>query len=173
MRIKLHKHSNDRHTLTVVWPDGRSERMACETRSYLLHDLLHYAVEAEARIDHGFWGSLASGRSLASMNDRAQQAAAAIAGTDPVASDDPELMIVEKVVGAMHGATKGVPAGDLFDGMQRYASASDRAWPAWVTEPFVERVVERMRHLRGHWAATPFGQTMELDWPAQDASLSG
>ena len=58
MRILLHKISDDRHTLEIVRADGRRERVDCETRSYLQHDLLHYAVETEASLAAGFWGSL-------------------------------------------------------------------------------------------------------------------
>lgn len=43
--------------------------VACETRSYLVHDLLHYAVESEAGLSGGFWGNLARGKTLADMND--------------------------------------------------------------------------------------------------------
>ena len=37
---------------------------------HLVHDLLHYAAEQEAGVQTGFWGTLASGRTLADMNDR-------------------------------------------------------------------------------------------------------
>ena len=170
MRILFDKHSRDRHELTVEWGPDRRESMSCETRSYLLHDLLHYAVESQAGIEHGFWGSLASGCSLAELAERAK-AVAEVAKLDPAVvppSADADLAMIEKVVGAMHGATKGIPAGELFAGMQRYATASDRAWPAWLTLPFVEAVIEHMRKLRGRWAATPLGASMVLDWPATD-----
>jgi hypothetical protein len=30
----------------------------------------------------------------------------------------------------------------------------------------VVRLLERLRRLKGRWAATPFRGTMELEWPA-------
>lgn len=71
MRTLLHKLSDDRHGLEIVRPDGSSERAECETRSYLQHDHLHYALEREAGLAGGFWGDLARGETLAAMNDRA------------------------------------------------------------------------------------------------------
>ena len=95
MRVLLHKISDERHALEIVREDGRRERVDCETRSYLQHDLLHYAAETEASLSGGFWGSLARGRTLAEMNDRTP-----IEGTS-------EMMVIEKVVGALSGMMKG------------------------------------------------------------------
>lgn len=167
MRIVFRRQSDQHHALTIEVA-GRTESMRCETRSYLLHDLLHYAVESEAALASGFWGALAAGRSLAELAERAK-AVADLAKLDPAArpaGGDGDLLMIEKVVGVMHGATKGVAAGELFAGVQRYGAASGTVWPAWLTLPFIEAVIERMRHLRGRWAATPFGEAMVLEWPA-------
>lgn len=166
MRIRFNKISDDRHQLMVAWPDGRSETVSCETRSLLLHDLLHYAVESEARLNDGFWGSLAAGASLAALNARAAGVASLAASTETLdpADADVGLLLVERVVGALHGTTKGIAAGPMFEGLQRFASAIERPWPGWLDEAFVERMIERMRVLRGRWAATPFGGTIELRW---------
>ena len=59
MRILFRKISGEQHGLTVVRPDGRRESLVCETRSVLMHDFIHYAVESAARIESGFWGLLA------------------------------------------------------------------------------------------------------------------
>ena len=48
MRILFHKLSDDRHRLAIERTPGAREEVECETRSYLVHDLLHYAVESEA-----------------------------------------------------------------------------------------------------------------------------
>lgn len=173
MRIQFRKISNDQHELVVDLPSGQRHSMRCETRSYLLHDFLHYCVESEAGLESGFWGSLAAGRPLAELNERAQMVAE-LATSDPAevpAGVDGELLMVEGVVGAMHGLTKGVAAADLFAGMLRYAEARGRPWPSWLDAAFVERVAERMRRVRGQWAATAFGEPMTLTWPAvRDAS---
>lgn len=55
VRIALRKISDERHDLTIVRGDGQRETVTCETRSVLVHDLLHHAVEAEAGLSYGFW----------------------------------------------------------------------------------------------------------------------
>ena len=125
VRIVLHKMSDERHGLTIVRSDGRRESLVCETRSVLMHDLIHYAVESAARLDTGFWGLLAGGRTLAEMNDRAGLQSAGEAA---------EMAIVERFVGALSGAAKGGPVGELVAGIRRYAAAMDTEVPPWLTE---------------------------------------
>ncbi len=154
MKIRFHKLTDDRHVLELVRADGRRERVECETRSYLMHDLLHFAVEREAGLEIGFWGALAAGKTLAELNDRSIPMDAS-----------PELAMVEHVVGALHGLTRQQPAAEVAAGLRRYAEANDATRPAWLTDEMIEGAQERMRQLRGHWNATPFGGVMELDWP--------
>jgi hypothetical protein len=153
MRILFRKISDTHHALEITREDGRCERVECETRSYLLHDLVHYAVEREAAVVDGFWGSLAQGKTLAQMNDRS---------TDPMAAQ-PELAGIERVVGALQGA-KGKPPASVVAGIREFSAALGATSPGWLTEPFVVAVEERLRRLLGHWRATPHGGAMELDW---------
>jgi len=159
MLITFRKVSDERHLLEVAWDDGRREGMDCETRSYLTHDLLHYAVEAEAGIQTGFWGRLAAGASLAEMNDR----------TKPM---DPEMAAIEQVVGALSASVKGRSAAGVVAGMRRFADSLDATMPEWLTEAFVQGVQERMRRLMGRWKATPYGASMELEWATSPNSVS-
>jgi len=155
VRIQLRKISDQQHELAIVRADGRRESVACETRSVLVHDFIHHAVEAEAKLDAGFWGSLARGRTLAEMNDRARP---------PSGDGAVEMATIERFVGALHGAAKGQGAADVVAGIERYAAGLNEPMPAWLTEAFVVAVQERLRRLLGAWNATPHGGTMELDW---------
>ena len=146
----------ERHELTIVRPDDRRESLLCETRSVLMHDFIHYAVESAARIETGFWGLLAHGRTLAEMNDRAGL---------PSADEAAEMATVERFVGALSGAVKEVPAAVLIAGIRRYAGAMDTEVPPWLTGSVVVDAQERLRHLVGAWRATPAGAALELDWP--------
>jgi hypothetical protein len=156
MRILLRKLPGPRHELAIVRPDGRRESLLCETRSTLMHDFIHYAVEGAARIESGFWGRLAAGRTLAEMNDRAGL---------PSADEAAEMATVEQFVGALSGATKGVAAAELVAGIARYAAGTRAAMPPWLTEAVVVEAQERLRRLAGAWRATPPGAAVELDWP--------
>jgi hypothetical protein len=156
VRILFRKTSDERHVLEIVRPDGRREQEDCETRSFLVHDLLHYAVESEARLTAGFWGNLAKGKTLADMNDRTGQA---------MKDASAEMAVIERVVGSLSGAVKGRTAKEMAAALGMYATSLGTTNPAWLTEAFILAVQDRMRKLQGHWKATPYGGTMELDWP--------
>ena len=156
VRILLRKLSNERHTLEIVRDDGRSEQMECETRSYLHHDLLHYAAEAEARLDDGFWGNLARGKTLAQMNERTGQA---------MAAEGPRMLAIEQVVGVLSAVVKGASANIVVAAFHDYATNAGFPIPGWMTEAFVSAVEERMSRLLGRWKATPCGDAMALQWP--------
>jgi hypothetical protein len=155
MRIAFRKVTDERHELSIVRDDGARETVPCETRSYLTHDLLHYAVEREARLEVGFWGTLAAGATLARMNDRTQPAPSASPG---------ELAVIEQVVGALSGTLKGRSPAELVGGLRRFAASVGTTAPAWLTEELVVGVNGRMRGLLGHWRATPRGGEMVLAW---------
>jgi len=135
---------------------GGAKPWSAKRAATLLHDLLHYAVETEAKLDGGFWGNLEKGRTLEQMNDRTGKS---------MQAESPQLGIIEGVVGPMSGAVKGLSAADLVAGFARYAEAMESRAPDWVTEEFVLAVQKRMRELQGAWKATPFGGVMELGWP--------
>jgi hypothetical protein len=156
VRILLKKLSDERHVLQIVRADGRSEQVDCETRSYLHHDLLHYAVEAEAHLDGGFWGNLAQGKTLGQMNDRTGKA---------MQAEAPQMMAIEQVVGALSGIAKGGSASAIFAAVHDAATSAGVAFPQWLTLELTLAVQERMRRLLGQWKATPYGESMALLWP--------
>jgi hypothetical protein len=156
MRIVFRKLTDERHELAIVRDDGARETVTCETRSYLTHDLLHYAVERAAGLTTGFWGTLAAGATLARMNDRTQPA--------PSAAPE-ELATIERFVGAFSATAKGRAPAEVLAGMRRYAESLSAPLPAWLTEDLPAAVDERMRGLLGQWRATPRGGEMVLEWP--------
>jgi hypothetical protein len=168
MRIAFRRIDDRRHVLELTRADGATESVECETRSYLVHDLLHYAVESEADLRGGFWWSLAAGKTLAQMNDRnAQTATAAPPLGTGMADAAGEMGAIEQIVGALHGATKGRSAHEVVTGVRRFNESIGVPTPPWLTESFVERVQDRMRHLQGRWRATPRGGRMELAFPPE------
>lgn len=161
MRIAFRRIDDTAHMLEVTRADGATESVRCETRSYLLHDFLHYAVESEAALLGGFWGGLAAGKTLAQMNDRT---APALAGMADMAG---EMGAIERIVGAMHLTTKGRSSREIVGGVRRFYESIGEQAPAWLTESLVGRVQERMRRLQGQWKATPRGGRMELSFPPE------
>ncbi len=153
VRIRFRKLSDERHELAISTDPASWETVDCETRSCLVHDLLHFAVETEAGIQSGFWGRLATGTTLAEMNDRTLSMGEAMAA-------------VEQIVGALTASVKGRSAAEVVAGMNRFASSLGTTMPPWLTEGFVAAVQERMRQLAGRWKATPYGGVLELAWGA-------
>jgi hypothetical protein len=159
MQIRFWKLSDERHELAVCRDRAAWEATDCETRSYLVHDLLHYAVESAAGLPSGFWGRLAAGATLAPMNDRTR-------------SMDAEMAVIEQLVGALSMSVKGPPAAEVVARLQSFASSMGGTTPTFLTEDFVLAVQERMRQLLGRWKATPRGAALELTWPEGPAGTT-
>jgi hypothetical protein len=156
MRIRLTKLNDARHALEIERDDGRRERVELETRSTLLHDLTHFAVEEAAGLDAGFFGSLAAGKTLAELAQGAAEGMGQYAG---------EALQIERTVAVLQRMPKtGEGPGAAHDRITAMLAVQGERPPAWFTLELVTGVHDRMRRLLGHWMATPYGSAMELDW---------
>lgn len=152
LTIRLERTSPTRHRLEIVRADGSRDAADLETRSCLLHDLVHFAVESEARLADSFFGRLARGVRHAQL-----------AQPDAQPAEGDELMTTERVVGPLQSAWKrGTPPAVFADTLRSYLTAVGAPVPAWLDADFVRRAVARVTALDGQWRATPFGATMEL-----------
>jgi hypothetical protein len=148
MRIAFTRLTEQRHRLEICRADGSAEAVELETRSVLLHDLVHYAVEVEAGIEDGFWGLLAHGTTMAALSEGTMSA-------PPSAG----IALAERLVGPMQSVWQGRFDPALY--VERFRPVA----PGIVDAGFVDRVRDRLRALWGHWRATPFRSVMELTWP--------
>ena len=156
MQIRLTRLTNERHRLELVRDDGTREAHELETRSALLHDLVHYAVETEAGLTASFYGQLASGKTYEALT------------AEP--SGDPEAMQTEAVVGRLQGMAKTDKWSDIDpDALAQSLIAGfgsvGHEPPAWLSGDLIVRVRERFRRVHGRWRATPFHQTLALEFP--------
>lgn len=142
MRIVFTKISDERHGVTITRSDGTSERIELESRSYLRHDLAHFAVEIELPIRKGYWGCVASGASLSGQG---------VAGA--------EAQLAESLAGPIQTLMRTEALPDA------YVKLFERLPQASGNRDLALRVHERVRQLRGHWRATAYGSEMELVWP--------
>lgn len=160
MQIRLTRLTNERHRLELVRDDGTREARELETRSALLHDLVHYAVETEAGLKASFYGLLASGKTYESLT------------AEP--SGDPETMQTEAVVGRIQGIAKNDSWADVDpEALAQSIAAGFRSIghepPAWLSGDLIVRVRQRFRRVQGQWRATPFHQTLALEFPARES----
>lgn len=133
------------HRFEAIRPDGTRDVREFETRSLLLHDLVHFAVESEAKLKGGFYGTLAKGASYDAPREGS------------------EAMQVEYVVGPLQGALKGEIDPEAFVRRLRTVRADmGPPMPDWLTADKIRGALERLRQLQGQWRATPFGETMEV-----------
>lgn len=143
--VRLTRLDPRRHRFEAIRADGTREVRTFETRSLLLHDLVHFAIESEARLPGGFFGTLAAGADYDAPRP------------------DSEAMTIESVVGPLQGALKGLIDANAFVARHRAAQASmGQQSPEWLTPELLQSALDRLRALQGQWRATPFGQTMEL-----------
>jgi hypothetical protein len=154
MRILLTKISDQRHALEIVREDGSRETVELVTREALFHDMLHHAVESALPTQGGFWGALASGKTMLDPNDRTGESVKKNADT---------LYRVEGIVGVMSSVVE-MPLTQAFAKLRWFSESQEQELPAWCTESFVAEVSERMRRLQGQWKATPYGESMEIAW---------
>jgi hypothetical protein len=151
MLIRLRRLDNVRHELAIDRPDGTAASQTAETRSVLLHDLVHFAIEAEAGIEDGFWGALAGGVDFAALQHDEDTNATE-------AGQRRGIHLAESLVGPMQSVWKGQLTPERYVQMAR-------GHAALIDDAFVARVLERIRRLWGHWQGTPFHGVMELRWP--------
>ena len=155
MQIRLTRLTNERHRLEVVRDDGTRDARELETRSALLHDLVHYAVESEAGLNASFYGRLASGETYE-----------ALMTTPP---PDHEAIQTELVVVRIQGIAKndrwsGVDPESFAESIAAGFRSVGKQPPAWLTADLIVRVRERLRRVQGEWRATPFHQTLILEF---------
>jgi hypothetical protein len=141
VRIAFVKISDDRHAVSITRDDGTSESIELESRGFLRHDFAHFAIESELPIRGGYWGCVASGASLSG---------AGVAGT--------EARLAETLAGPIQTLIR------IDANRDAYLTLLRKILPGSASDDLAERVHERVRQLRGHWRATPYGGTMELVW---------
>lgn len=151
MEVRFTRLTDERHAVEVVRDDGTTDRVELDTRSFLRHDLAHWAVESVLGLRHGVWGSVAAGGSLSG-----------------VGLDGADVPRAESIAGPVQTLLR------TDAGVEAYREALTHAG---VADPEVaSRLHEAVRRLRGHWNATAHGETMALRWPetcSPEAAVDG
>lgn len=141
MEIRFTKISDEIHGLSIIRTDGSTQSLELDSRSFLRHDLAHFAAEIEFGVQDGFWGLVADGSSLAGDE---------FEGTN--------IMFAETIAGPVQTLMRSEASTEtIFEVLQRVV-------PNHITSEIAEAIHERLRTLRGHWQATAYGESMVLDW---------
>ena len=142
MKVEFTKVSDRCHQVTITRLDGSTEDALLDSRSFLRHDLAHFAVECELPLLTGFWGAIAAGGSL---TDR-----------EPAGAD---LTVAERLAGPVQTLIRiEAPASAIRETLAAVI-------PDQATDDVATRIHERIRQLIGQWNATRYGDTMVVTWP--------
>lgn len=141
MDIVFTKLSDVEHKVSIRRADDSEESTWLNSRSFLRHDLAHFAVESEIPIPRGYWGSVACGASLDGMMIR---------GSD--------ILLAETLAGPVQTLMRTeADAAHFF-------SVLVRIQPELISEELAARIHAHGRRLEGHWQATPYGGEMRVNW---------
>ena len=150
LTVRLTRISPTHHRFEYVRADGSGEALELVTREFLTHDLVHYAVESEARLRGSFYGLLDKIGGYAELS----LDGAALGG---------EAQITEMIVGPLQNALGAeMQAEEVAKRITTFMTDMQLRPPRWFDAAFIETVRGRMRQLIGQWKATGFGETMEL-----------
>jgi hypothetical protein len=163
LRLRFTRLSPTDHRFEYRRLDGTGEALELETRSFLFHDLLHYALESEAQLKGSFYGILAR---IGGYEELSVNGGAALGG---------ELAITERVAGALTGALQddGLDHDAFVESVTEYLDLFDERAPRWLTPALVLAVRELMRQLMARWDATAAGEAMDLSFPSPLAGEGG
>jgi len=154
LTLRLTQISPTHHRFEYLRADATGESLELATREFLLHDLVHFAVETEAGLRGSFYGLLDKIGGYAELS----LDGAALGG---------EAQITEMIVGPLQNALgPEMAATDVAERVNSYFEDMGLRSPRWFNAGFVEAVRERVRRLLGEWKATPFGETMDLRFEA-------
>lgn len=137
------------HRAVVARPGAEAVQFAVYDYGPMLpHDLVHYVVEDELRLEFGFWGLVAAGAKLQSVQAYGARDPRRIPQQDdPLVSEHvEELLAAEGFVAAFSGFPGTESEPELEPGQ-------------------VERIRARMTELNERWQATGPGEVLRLPWP--------
>jgi hypothetical protein len=150
VEITIVKVDSGPHRAVVARPGAEAAQFAVYDYGAMLpHDLVHYVVEDELGLEFGFWGLVAAGAKLQSVQAYGARDPRRIPPQDDplVAAHVEDLLAAEGLVAAFSAIPGTGPDPDL---------EADR----------VERIRERITELNERWQAACPGELLRLRWPA-------
>ncbi len=148
MEVAFVKTSHAAYTLRCTRADGSATERSLETRSFLAHDLVHFAFEREAKRSASFFGGIAAGSAL----------------TDP-APFAGELAVTELIVAPVQSAVKTRATGqEILSGLKDYVAVQGLVIPADVTPELLDRVLSWTRATMRRYDALKTGDLLAFAW---------
>jgi hypothetical protein len=150
VEITIVKVESGPHRAVVARPGAEAVQFALYDYGPMLpHDLVHYVVEDELGLEFGFWGLLAAGAKLQSVQ--------AYGARDP------------RRLPPQNDPLVGAHIDDLLaaEGLVARFSAFPGTGPEPELDPVqIERIRARITELNQQWQATGPGGRLRLQWPS-------
>jgi hypothetical protein len=144
MKIILRKINQSNHYLTIIKNGEVFDEVQLDTKTYFLHDIVHYCVEKELKRNNGFWGMIAMGHKLAALSGKDNELTAA-------------LRQIEKIVGAIQAVYSGHMSLVMFDECMQLV-------PFLPDAGFVTNVTNNIGTIMNEWKYLPIGKALELEF---------
>ncbi|PCJ40910.1 MAG: hypothetical protein COA71_09930 [SAR86 cluster bacterium] len=141
MQIIFTKLSDEEHRVKAIRADTSFEESTLNSRSFLRHDFAHLAAELVLGLQNGYWGSVAKGSDLSGKSMKGEGIVTAEA-------------IAVRVQGLMREEA----------GSDQYEKLLTTAKPDLINSQRVSKIYEKARQIQGHWRATPYAETMLIEW---------
>lgn len=138
------------HRAVVARPGAEAVQFALYDYGPVLpHDLVHYVVEDELGLQFGFWGLLAAGAKLQSVQTYGARDPRRIPPQDDplVSAHIDDLLAAEGLVAAFSAFPGTTPEPELDTGQ-------------------IEQIRTRITKLNEQWQATGPGEVLRLRWPS-------
>ena len=159
LRIRIAKRTDGGAVLRCVRADRTEtwqKQSGASAAFFPLHDLTHYAVEAELGIRDAFYGLIADGWSIDDTTGKGARGAL-----------PPDALFVENVVGTLDLERAGGvrwTAEEFNASMALHAKTSGRPEPRALTDEELSRIRKRRAELFSHWEKVPPGQSLDLEF---------
>ena len=165
MRIEITKGERD-DQIAIQRRDGTRADTSCPKKGPVPHDAIHWFVERELGLSHGFWGIVSGGAHpdrLAEIAKAAGHASAKRAGTP--SAEIVELLQAERIVECFEADlwSGGGPAQSLIGLAETACGYSAVPLPA-IDVAAVERIQFGIAVFAEEWVAAPPGHVAVLEW---------
>lgn len=158
MTITFTKNTPTHQTFEIKRSDGSVETALLETRSFMPHDLIHFAYEMQVPCLHSFYGRLAQGTPLETFKEMN-----VMFSTNP---SDAELITTERITGPLTTFLRGgLSNEDFIQALKNLFDALSEPLPTHITPSFLDDSKIRYNALFGQWSALPHHTPMQLHWP--------
>lgn len=148
MKIEIKKVTNYQCEYTITRNDKSVEQITLDTKTYLVHDICHYAVEKNLGYSKGFWGMLSQGYTFSELFGK----------NNPQTE---ELRFIEQVVGPVQSVYSGhIPQQDF----EQYIGHLNFT----MTENILESCLVDIRAIIEKWEQLAADQQLILEFNLQN-----